>query len=321
MATKTTDPPPTTPPEILIPKARQHRRQRHLRHAVLALICALVVATLIAAAVIVFGGPTAGGHAQTASPPRSATVSSLGQVYFRPVLCFADAYNSAQSTTLAPDPLCGPASALTEQHLDVTPNSLAQGYSSDHVAPDPDLTGVPSTDPSTEEASSTVLLPGLPTEGPARQRRALRLGPLRDVEPIDLPRRRPSAGSYRPMDRGLQDNCERRSAVGQGGAAELPSAVGDRPRRNRLLDSHHRAHPVVLLQLRRPRRHQRRPHESRRCPAGRGIDLSPLNARAAAWWWANPDLRPPVTAQRQSGDSALWILTPLKSGSSRHRSR
>lgn len=177
MLTKTTEPHLTTPTEVLIPEARQHRRQRHLRHGVAALICALVIATLIAMAVIVFGGPAAGGNAQAAHSARSATGSGVGQVSFRPVLCFADPYNPAQSTTIAPNPLCGSASALTQQHLDVTPNSLAQGYSNDNVAPDPALAGVPSTEPAAERASSTVLLPGLPVDGPPGSGERYVLGP------------------------------------------------------------------------------------------------------------------------------------------------
>ena len=83
-------------------------------------------------------------------------------VYFRSVLCFAPAYSP--TTTPDPGPLrassCSPANRLNASNLGVHPDDSDAGYSSQNVAPDPALAGVPSTRAVKESASAIVLLPG-----------------------------------------------------------------------------------------------------------------------------------------------------------------
>ena len=90
--------------------------------------------------------------------------SSSHVVYFRSVLCYAPVYNSA-----APSPgrlstsSCGPASRLNETNLGVTPDDSNAGFSSQNVALDSALAGVPSTSAVKETGAGTVLLPGFPS--------------------------------------------------------------------------------------------------------------------------------------------------------------
>jgi hypothetical protein len=116
---------------------------------------ASVLGTLGAALIILTGGLTLPAEAAEHAG------KSSGVVYFRSVLCFAPTYSPT-----APDPgplsasTCSPASRLNATNLGVNPNASNAGYSSQNVAPDPALAGVPSTSAAKESASATVLLPG-----------------------------------------------------------------------------------------------------------------------------------------------------------------
>lgn len=125
----------------------------------MATLAALVLAALIAGAVVLFSGSPAGSRAQR--PAASAAVArSTNYVYFRPVLCAAPGYSSdATPAPVATPPSCSPTSELSVSNLAVTPKNSALGFSSNNVAPDNALAGVPSTSRSADAASNTVLLP------------------------------------------------------------------------------------------------------------------------------------------------------------------
>jgi hypothetical protein len=152
------DPMPA-PTEVLIPEAREHQKRRYLWTGLMVTLAALVLAVLIGGAVILFSGSPAGSRAQR--PAVSAAVArSTGYVYFRPVLCAAPDYSSGATPAPAAMPLsCSPTSELSGSNLAVTPKNSALGFSSNNVAPDSALAGVPSTSRSADAASVTVLLP------------------------------------------------------------------------------------------------------------------------------------------------------------------
>jgi SecDF, P1 head subdomain len=172
MTSKTADPPPTTT-AVLIPEARQHRRQRYLKTVVLAAACVLIVAGLIVALVVFFGGPTADGKAR---PFTAAAGTNSDSFAIRPVLCVAPPY--APAVTPAPPAGLTCATTMTAYNLGIQSNSSPAGYVSNNVPPDMALAGVPSTRASAEEASSTVLLPGLNHGLAARLAQRYVLGPI-----------------------------------------------------------------------------------------------------------------------------------------------
>ena len=109
-----------------------------------------------AALAILAGAITLPAGASPHRGPRSSDV-----VYFRSVLCYAPAYDSAASD---PGSLsassCSLASRLNESNLGVTPKpDSAGGFTVLDVAPDAALAGVPSTSAARETAAATVLLP------------------------------------------------------------------------------------------------------------------------------------------------------------------
>jgi hypothetical protein len=85
------------------------------------------------------------------------------KVFFRPVLCVVPPYSSAvqpamgRLSTLS----CTPASLMSVTNLGTAPSDNADGYSVNAVPLDSNLAGTPSTKPSADVASATVLLPGL----------------------------------------------------------------------------------------------------------------------------------------------------------------
>jgi hypothetical protein len=166
---------PPQPIEVLIPEARAHQRRRYTRTGVVMVITALVVAALVAAVVALWGG-SAGGRSQATPPPAVAAARASGRVDFRPVLCLAPPYNPGVQTqvTLGASS-CSAASAMTAQNLDVQPtHSSPVGFSSSGTIPlDSALAGVPSTTPSADAASATVLLPEVGPQGPGAVRYVL----------------------------------------------------------------------------------------------------------------------------------------------------
>ena len=93
-----------------------------------------------------------------------ATLGNTGQLFFRPALCYADAFALTKGQTPAAGPLpteCAAPYQLTAANLGVTPNSNdPNGYTSKNVGPDPQFTTHPSTPPAEDKATATVLIPG-----------------------------------------------------------------------------------------------------------------------------------------------------------------
>jgi hypothetical protein len=82
------------------------------------------------------------------------------EVDFRSVLCVVPPYN--HSVQPAPGRLsCTPESLRSSANLGTAPSDNAQGYTVNRVPLDSELIGTPSTKPSADVASATVLLPGL----------------------------------------------------------------------------------------------------------------------------------------------------------------
>jgi hypothetical protein len=165
MTTETADSPSSTPTQVLIPEARQHQKRRYRRRGGLAIIAVLVVAALILSLLLLLHGPGAGSKAQADSKP-AASAGTAALVYFRPVLCFAVPAGASSKTAqivTGPIPACASAFSLSAANLDVLPTSGSGiGYSSKNIAPDPQYTSYPSSSTEqTDDASSTVLLPGL----------------------------------------------------------------------------------------------------------------------------------------------------------------
>ena len=95
-------------------------------------------------------------------------VSQTGQLYFRPVECTA--YPISLHAVASGDgtiPACGSTYATNLANLDVTPNSSAQGYSSNNPPPDPTFAQYTSTASKNKPdyERTTVLLPSLPGGG------------------------------------------------------------------------------------------------------------------------------------------------------------
>ena len=113
-------------------------------------------------------------------------IGQTARMYFRPVECFAYPQGLPKHTPknyvpprgVGSIPPCTPSNQLTQANLAVTPNSSAQGYSSNNVPPDSQYVTYPST--SVEKPNyenSTVLLPGLATTGSANGGERYVLGP------------------------------------------------------------------------------------------------------------------------------------------------
>jgi preprotein translocase subunit SecD len=113
-------------------------------------------------------------------------IGQTARMYFRPVQCFAYPQvppkhapkNYVPPRGLETIPPCTSSNQLTAANLAVTPNSSAQGYSSNNVPPDSQYATYPST--SVEKPNyenSAVLLPGLATTGSANRGERYVLGP------------------------------------------------------------------------------------------------------------------------------------------------
>jgi len=162
-STLSTSPPSPTTPQALIPEAREHRRRRHVRTALILVVTTLLLAALIVGAVLFSGGPSAEGQTHPGGASAGAGGVTAGAVYFRPVLCFAPAYDpAAHSATSSAAPSCSAASTLSAANLDTRPGGVPGGFESNVAPPDQALAGVPSTKPAAVTPSATVLLPGVP---------------------------------------------------------------------------------------------------------------------------------------------------------------
>ncbi|MGH9083793.1 MAG: protein translocase subunit SecD, partial [Acidimicrobiales bacterium] len=96
------------------------------------------------------------------------TIGKTAQMYFRPALCGAPAFAGHKAKSAkpakAPLPSCSPTSALTKTNLAVTPNATGK-YNSNNVPADPTLAAYPSTTPTHNAKTKTVLLPEIPGAG------------------------------------------------------------------------------------------------------------------------------------------------------------
>ena len=98
------------------------------------------------------------------------TIGQTAQLYFRPALCGAPAFVGTRSkgakTASAPLPTCGPANALTRTNLAVQPTGgTATQFTSRTPAPDGTLADYPSTSPTRDAKTKTVLLPTIKGAG------------------------------------------------------------------------------------------------------------------------------------------------------------
>ena len=93
-----------------------------------------------------------------------ASLGNTGQLFFRPALCYANAFTLSKGQTASTAPLpaqCAAPYQLTAANLGVTPDSNSTaGYTSKNVGPDPQFTTTPSTPATADKAAATVLIPG-----------------------------------------------------------------------------------------------------------------------------------------------------------------
>jgi len=92
------------------------------------------------------------------------TIGETAQLYFRPALCGAPAFLGKGAKGVkpasAPLPSCTPSTTLTAANLRVTPTS-GTTFTDNHVAPDAALADYPSTAPTKDAKTKTVLLPAI----------------------------------------------------------------------------------------------------------------------------------------------------------------
>lgn len=102
-----------------------------------------------------------------ASASTSHSEGHPDEVVFRPVLCIAPPYDPSVQPAAgrSSSSSCTPESLLNTTNLRVTPSTNADGYTINTVPLDSKLVGTPSTKPSSDIESATVLLPGLGTSG------------------------------------------------------------------------------------------------------------------------------------------------------------
>ncbi len=96
------------------------------------------------------------------------TIGQTAQLYFRPALCGAPAFVGKSSKSTKPAgaqlPACPPTSQLTEANLGVVP-STGTTFHENSVPADPVLADYPSTSPTKDFRTKTVLLPEIPGAG------------------------------------------------------------------------------------------------------------------------------------------------------------
>jgi hypothetical protein len=155
--------------------AELHRRARN---SLTARVDTKVVLALAAVIILVVALLAAGPLRRTSGSTPAATTHHTGvhtEFSVRPVLCYAPPL-STHSEPVAQAPLtCGAAYALTAARINVEPGNanVPAGYANAYVSnalspPDPAFTDSPSTPPSADRPSSSVLLPGNRSLGPNR---------------------------------------------------------------------------------------------------------------------------------------------------------
>ncbi|MDA8313575.1 MAG: hypothetical protein M0010_00085, partial [Actinomycetota bacterium] len=96
------------------------------------------------------------------------TIGETAQLYFRPALCGAPAYNPKAAKSAKPPsgplPACTAASQLTEANIGVRP-SAGTTFGENSVPVDRALAAYPSTKPTQDAKTKTVLLPANPGAG------------------------------------------------------------------------------------------------------------------------------------------------------------
>ncbi|MGH9046002.1 MAG: protein translocase subunit SecD, partial [Acidimicrobiales bacterium] len=99
------------------------------------------------------------------------TIGETAQLYFRPALCGATSFVGARAKSAKPPsaalPACSPSSALTRTNLGITPRSTgATGkFGENPVAADAAIASYPSTKPTQDARTKTVLLPTIKGAG------------------------------------------------------------------------------------------------------------------------------------------------------------
>jgi len=93
-------------------------------------------------------------------PIPAASLARTGHIYMRPVLCGAPDYTPAATVPADALPACGPSYADNSANLGVSPDSqAAAGYQINNMPPDPTFARYPSTTPTADLPTRSVLLP------------------------------------------------------------------------------------------------------------------------------------------------------------------
>jgi hypothetical protein len=106
-----------------------------------------------------FAGPSAGSRSAGGGSVLTSTSHGPGDVYFRPVLCLAPPYDANGQAADNSTPSCDAAHKLSRQHIDGNPGNPEAAANA--ILPEGSLENVPSTKPSVDTPSSTVLLPAV----------------------------------------------------------------------------------------------------------------------------------------------------------------
>ena len=148
------------------------------RRSLSARIDTKVVLALAAVVILVVALAATGPLRRTSGSTPAASSHHVGshvEFSVRPVLCYAPPVDADSSLHPAihssvPPLECSAPYALTAAHLNVTPDSGGiNGYTvTSDIGPDPDLAGVPSTAPSSDRPTRTVLLPGVSGQASSR---------------------------------------------------------------------------------------------------------------------------------------------------------
>jgi hypothetical protein len=156
--------------QLLFIEAKARRRQRWVRAGIVASITIVVLGLAIAFVSL----RSRGGSVTPAVIPGSVVGAghARANLSLRPALCYAPplTLSLGQSPSTGPLPTCSLTSQLSTSNLQVTPNpNKIDGYTSNtNVSPDSQFATYPSTSPTNDKESATVLLPGSAASGGGR---------------------------------------------------------------------------------------------------------------------------------------------------------
>jgi hypothetical protein len=110
---------------------------------------------------------------ETASATTVKGGTASNSFLVRPALCFAPPFQvqAGANASTGPLPTCSASSQLSAANLQIVPNpGDVSGYTTttNNIQPDPAFATYPSTPSSNDASADTVLLPGIPGEGPHR---------------------------------------------------------------------------------------------------------------------------------------------------------